>query len=131
MMFRDLITFPIEHPRLAWEARQALRDFKGKPHLFLRLRLTGAQFPHRALEPFVQIGRTRSVFVEIAADELSARAYFDQLPPGDTIVEFGYEDEALLRFPRRFVRSDATRLDRRRLPRGTANIDRFFGKQAE
>ena len=129
MLLRELITFPIEHARLSWDARQVLRDLKGTPHLFLRVRLAGGHFPHRALEPFVRIGRMRSVFVEIADDEQSAKAYFDAPPPDDAAVEFGYGDEALLRFPKRFVRTDATVLDRRRLPSATRNIERFFGSR--
>ena len=127
-MFRDLIDFPIEHPRLQWEARQVLRDLSGRPHLFLRLRLTGTSFPHRALEPFVRIGRTRSSFVHIDEDEQAARAYFSSPPAEEAVVEFGYAQEVLLRFPKRFVSTDAAVLDRHRLPTTTRNIEAFFGR---
>lgn len=127
MMLQDLVELPIQHLRLRWEAKQVLRDLDGKPYLFLRLHLTGAQFPHRALEPFARVGNIRSMFVEIAADEQSANAYFDRSPADDAVVEFGYGQDVLLRFGKRFMAADVKILDRRRLPRSTRNVEQFFG----
>jgi hypothetical protein len=125
-MFMDLIDFPIESKRLHWEARQVVRDLYEKPHLLLRLKLTGTHFPQRALEPFVVVGKMRSRFVEIAEDGLSANAYFDEPLPVGGRVEFGYEREVLLRFPAVFDSETVELLDPKRLPERTRLVERFF-----
>ncbi len=127
MMFMDLIDFPIESNHLRWEACLVVRDLNEEPHLFMRLKLTGTHFQERALEPFVVVGKTRSRFVTISDDGLTARAYFDvQLPQGGR-VEFGYGTDLLLRFPRAFDREEAALLDAKRLPSQTHFMDRFLG----
>ncbi len=98
-----------------------VRDIHGKPHVLLRLKLSGTHFPQRALEPWVQVGRVRSRFVEIAPDGLSASAYFDRLPRGGTI-ELGYGPEVLLRFPHPFVAEPVRALDVKRLPANVTQL---------
>ena len=126
MMFGDLIEFPIESERLNWEARQIVRDLYNEPHLFIRLKLTGTFFPQRALEPFVLVDKVRSRFVQISEDGLSAYAYFDQVPPETGRVEFGYGEEVLLRFPRRFSSQSVEFLDLNLIPKGTKNVKNFY-----
>jgi hypothetical protein len=101
---------------LHWEAREVLRDIEQRPHLFTRIKLGGRYFPHRALEPFVVVGRVRSLFVEISEDSLNARAYFDALLPEAGTIKFGYGSEIMLSFPRQFSHDDVQRLDPARLP---------------
>lgn len=126
-MFTDLIDYPIETDRVDHETRQVLRDLDGTPHLFTRVKLTGTEFPHRALEPYVRVGDVESRFVEIDDDGTAARAYFDRpLPQGGTI-EFGYDVEPPLLRLRGDVDPRATvTLDPERLPDGTRFVDRFF-----
>ena len=114
-MFTDLVDYPIQSPKLRWEASQVLRDLHERPHLLLRVKLIGTYFPQRALEPLVTVGGVRSRFAEIATDGLSAAAYFDQVPHEGT-VEFGYGEEVLLRFPEPFRRPGIRVLDPKRLP---------------
>ena len=125
-MFMDLVDFPIESERLRWEARLVVRDLYQEPYLFLRLKLTGTLFPHRALEPFVIVGKVRSRFVTIADDGLSACAYFDQPVPEGSRIEFGYGNDILLRLPRAFDPQAVEILDPKLLPRDTHFIERFF-----
>lgn len=127
-MFTDLIKYPIEHDRLKWEAKYVIKDLWGKPHLLLRLKLTGTRFQERALEPIVTIGEAQSLFVEIAEDGLAACAYFDHPVPSRATVEFGYGHGPLLRFAG-YVTSKAVKiLDPELLPKGTVNVERFFPK---
>jgi hypothetical protein len=116
-MYWDLIKFPIEHENLKWQAREALLDIDGRPHLFVRIKLTGTRFVHRAAIPQVWVGEVFARYVLIDEDELAVRAYFDHVPPGASLY-FGYERRAELSFGR-FDAGRMTVLDRVRLPRGT------------
>ncbi len=127
-MFADLIKYPLEHERLKWEAKQVIKDLWGKPHLLLRLKLTGTRFQERALEPVVTIGKERSIFVEIAEDGLAAYAYFDHPVPSRATVEFGYGQGPLLRFAGYVTSKVIKSLDPKLLPKGTVNVERFFPK---
>ncbi len=126
-MFMDLVDFPIESDRLYWEARLVVRDLNQEPHLLMRITLTGTHFPHRALKPFVAVGEVRSLFVSIAEDGLSAHAYFDKPLPQGSRIEFGYGEQALLRFPGPFDPHGIRPLDRKRLPSNTRLVERFLG----
>ena len=53
---------------------------------------------------------------EIADDSLSVRAYFTEPLPPTGVVEFGYGNEVVMRFPRKFSRDDIQLLDPTRLP---------------
>lgn len=124
-MFENLTRFPIESESLAWEAREVLRDKDGHPHLWLRIRMTGTHFPHRASEPYLQVGKVRSAFAIIEPDGLSVSGYFDR-PVGGGPVEFGYEgDGPLLRSARPLDVPATATLDRNLLPREVRNLDRF------
>ena len=125
-MFSDLIEYPIESPKLRWEARQIVRNLHQRPHVLLRLTLTGTHFPQRALEPWVQVGRVRSRFVQIAPDGLSATAYFDRLPRGGA-VELGYGPDVYLRFSQPFLAEPVRALDVKRLP---ANVKLLSAEDA-
>lgn len=125
-MFTDLIKYPIEHDRLKWEAKYVIKSLWGKPHLLLRLKLTGTRFQERALEPIVTIGASRSLFVEIADDGLAACAYFDHPVPSRATVEFGYGHGPLLRFAGYVTPKVIKTLDPKLLPRGTVNVEKFF-----
>ncbi|MDR8389524.1 hypothetical protein NC796_00150 [Aliifodinibius sp. S!AR15-10] len=126
-MFLDLIDFPIESKRLDWQARHVLRNVNQEPSLLVRIKITGTSFPHRAEDPFVQVGELRSRFVEIAEDGLSVNSYFDEPLPQRGRIEFGYGEQVLLRLPRRFDLEMLDQLDPQRLPKNTRFIDRFFG----
>jgi hypothetical protein len=127
-MFGDLIDFPIESERLKWEARLVVRDLNQEPHLMMRIKIAGTHFPERAIEPFVRVGKVRSLFVAIAEDGLSANAYFNEPLPEGGRVEFGYGARVLLRFPRPFDRELVRLLDPKRLPKNTRFVERFLGQ---
>lgn len=114
-----------------WEARQILRDVDGRTELFLRVRLVWGYFPRREGIPFVQVGSTRAVRVEIAPDEESVRAYFDRLPVDGAPVEFGYGRTVRYELRRRFRREEVSQLDPRLIPRSTGNVDRLALPQAD
>ena len=114
-----------------WEGRQILRDVAGHPHLLLRLRLVWGFFPRREGIPFVRIGRTRATRVEIAEDEESVRAYFDRLPADGAAIEFGFGRLVRYQLRRRFRREEVSELDRRLIPAGTANLDRFVAELSD
>ncbi len=126
-MFANLIRYPIESDLLHWEAKVVVRDNDSKPSLYLRLKLTGTAFPIMDSLPFVRIGGVRARFVEIADDRASVKAYFETAPPGRGRVEFGYDERALLRFPRAYARASVERLDEARLPAALRYQGRLLG----
>ena len=113
-MYFDLIKFPIQHENLKWEAAEALLDMRGKPHLFVRIKLSGTQFPVVAQIPHVWVGKVYARRVTIDDDRRTARAYFDQPLPRDEELYFGHAGHAELAFgrfdPKRIVMLDRTRL---------------------
>jgi hypothetical protein len=124
-MFEELIEWPIVSERLQWEGKQVLRDVGGEPFLLFRIKLAGTFFPERAAEPFVRIGRLRSRFVRIAADGQSANGYFDEPPPEEGLVEFGYGQQVYLQCGRPFTERSTGRLKRALLPANVKNLERF------
>lgn len=116
----DLDVFPQLIPiaeRMNWTAREVLRDIDSTPHLLVRITLVGPTFPQRALEPIVNVGDVQARTVEVSEDGLTANAYFDRPLPPRGVIEFGFEDGVLYRFPRDFNRGALVQLDRERLPR--------------
>jgi hypothetical protein len=124
-MFEDLIEWPIVTERLQWEGKQVLRDVSGEPFLLFRLKVAGTFFPQRAAEAFIRIGRLRSRFVRIAEDGQSASGYFDEPPPEEGLVEFGYGQRVYLRCQRPFAVGSTGRLKRALLPANARNVERF------
>ncbi len=128
-MLRDLIEFPVVTDKVTWEARQVLRDMgeKPKPHILLRMKLSGTYFDQRALEPYVRVGKVRSLFVEISRDGITARAYFDKPLTTEGMIEYGYGDEAMFRVKSPFEPDNVRVLDLKLL--GKKNVmflERFF-----
>lgn len=125
-MFTDLIEFPIESPKLKWEAKVVVREINEGPRLYIRLKLTGTRFPFFNTIAFVRIGNTMARHVDIAEDGLSANAYFDRVLPESGVVEFGYDVQTLLRFPQRYSGGAVVRLDQKRLPEALRYQDRLL-----
>jgi|GEM_PF-3355378 len=83
----------------SWRAREVLREVGDRPHLLVRVDVTGPYFPERDSPPFVRftIGRRHitALMTEIATDGHHLRAYFaaDVNPQGR--IEFGYASQVL------------------------------------
>ena len=122
MEFRDIIRLPQPEPAVTADVREVVRDVGKRPHVFVRVHLSGWYFPQRAPEPFMVIGKTVSRFVVINADG-TADAYFDVKPPGARRVSFGYGRIISWDFDTT-IASRIPRLDRKRLPKGTVDLTR-------
>lgn len=125
-MFQNLIKYPIESSLLEWESKIVVRDHERKERLYLRLKLTGTTFPIFNTIPFVRVGKVKARFVRIADDGLSVKAYFDTALPNDGAIEFGYDDQVLLRFPTTYHSQHVVRLDNSRLPKQLQYQDELF-----
>lgn len=115
-MYHDLIKFPLQHENLKWETSESLLDVDNIPHLFLRIKLTGTEFPLAAQDPQVWVGETFARHVLISEDRRSVCAYFDITPPEGREIYFGHFGRAELQFGA-FKPTTLQRLDRLRLPR--------------
>jgi len=125
-MFRNLIKYPIEDEHLQWEARYLVQNLNKEPHLLLRLKISGTFFPQRALEPFVLVEKIRSKFVKISKDGKIAYAYFTEPLKGGGIIQFGYGQEILLKFPKPFGKEKLKLLEVDRLPKNVRFLKKFF-----
>jgi hypothetical protein len=123
MEVKDLIRLPDPRKNVRIEMREVVRNVFDKPHILIRVRLTGWHFPGRALEPFLLIGKVVSRTVIIDNDGLGANAYFDKLFPATKRVSFGYGNVILWYFDLSIDPKNITRLERARLPEGA--IDPF------
>lgn len=101
---------------LRWSGAEVVLDLWRRPHLLIRIRVTGVFFPHRDAEPFVEVGETRSRFVRIAQDSLTAEAYFDRPPDEGGAVRFGYGRRVHAISRRPYSSARVKRLDRDLLP---------------
>lgn len=121
MNAKDLIRLPDPREKVRADVREVVRDVHGKPHLFVRMQLTGWHFPHRAEEPFVAVGGVVSSRVLIDRAGLVADAYFDQPLPAAQRISFGYGRTIGMDFDVPVDPERIPRLDRRRLPQGTTD----------
>jgi hypothetical protein len=119
MNAKELIRLPDPRKNVHIDMREVVHDVFDKPHIFIRVRLTGWHFPGRALEPFLVIGKVVSRTVIIDSDGLAANAYFDQPVPAAKRVSFGYGNVIHWDFKVPVDPETIPRLDRSRLPEGT------------
>jgi hypothetical protein len=124
MDIKDIRRNPDPRKSVRAELREVVTDFAGQPQLFVRLKLAGWNFPERAPEPFMLVGRTISERVVIAPDGLSAAGYFAEPLPEAEGVSFGYGNTVSWDFPVHIRPERLRRLDRRRLA-DTAIPDRL------
>jgi hypothetical protein len=118
----EIIRLPDPRKDVKIELREVVRDVEGKPHIFVRVRLSGWHFPERALEPFMVIGNTVSKFVIIGSEGATADAYFDVRVPTAKRVTFGYGKTVSWDFDVPVVSSRIDRLDRARLEKGVVDL---------
>jgi len=116
---KELTRLPDPRENVRGELREVIKDLRGKRQLYIRLRLTGWHFPHRAAEPFAVIGNVVSQRVIISRDGLSADAYFDRRVPPAQRVSFGYGKIIAWDFDIPIQPTQIEFLDRTKLPAGT------------
>jgi hypothetical protein len=117
MNVKELIRLPDPMKNVRAELREVIRDVFDKPHVFIRVRLTGWHFPGRAPEPFMAIGNVVSRTVIIDPDGFGANGYFDKALPVARRVSFGYGKVIQWDFPLSIDPKKMTRLERSRLPK--------------
>lgn len=120
MKVNELIRLPDPRKDVKIEIREIVRDVHRKPHVFIRVRLTGWQFQHRGAEPFLVVGNVVSNRVVIDSDGLGANAYFNTPLPDVQQISFGYGKIIQWDFDLP-VHKKFARLDRARLPIGVVD----------
>lgn len=122
MNITDIIRLPDPRKDVKVEIREVVRDVEEKPHVFIRVRLSGWHFPQRAPEPFLVIGKALSKFVLIDHEGTTADAYFDVRPPAAKRVSFGYGNIISWDFDVTVDPKSIDSLDRVRLPQGFVDL---------
>jgi hypothetical protein len=122
MDFEQIIRIPNLPMKVKADVREVVHDVANKPHVLLRVRLTGWHFPERAPEPFLVIGKIVSSFVRIGPEGTYADAYFDVRPPKARRVSFGYGNTISWDFDVVVDPERSPPLDRKRLPKGVVQV---------
>ncbi len=119
-------------PELPFEAREVVREIDKRPHLLVRIEISGGYFPHRALEPFIRIISGKKVeeswFADVTEDNRGLAGYFATDLPRQGTLEFGYGSEVLGRLKLKFASNKVARLDRKRLPQDLVIVSANFLK---
>jgi hypothetical protein len=119
---RDIIRLPDPRRDVRIALREVVYDYGGRPHVFMRARLTGWGFQQRAEEPFLLVRDVVSRFMRISPDGLTADAYFEKPLPHVREVSFGYGRTVEWDFPVTVDETPVGRLDRERLPRDVVDV---------
>lgn len=122
MNIKEIVRLPDPRKNVKIEFREVVRDLHHKPHVLIRVRITGWHFPQRALEPFAVVGDVVSRFVIIENDGATADAFFDAALPAASMVSFGYGKVIHWDFDAKFSPERMLRLDRKQLPKGFVEL---------
>jgi hypothetical protein len=122
MNIEEIVRLPDPRKKVKLELREVVRELKKKPHVFVRARLSGWNFPERAPEPFMLIGDKLSKFVLIGEEGATADAYFDVKLSAAQRVSFGYGNTISWDFNVKADPERISRLDRSKLPKGVVEL---------
>jgi hypothetical protein len=118
---KELIRLPDPKKSVRAEVREVIRDVRERPHVYIRVTLTGWHFPHRAEEPFMVVGKVVSERVLLSPDGHTARGYFTAALPAARKVTFGYGRTVTWDFSISINPRRIPRLDRKKLPKRTVD----------
>ena len=118
-------------PEYTARAKEVVRVLDDRPHLLVRVEVSGGHFPHRAPDAFVmiQLGEEEyfeDAFTEVSPDNKKLVGYIPVDLPATGVVVFGYGNEIWGTVPGRFERGAVDRLERERLPEEIVVVDREF-----
>lgn len=116
--------------------KEVIKTLDKRPHLLVRVEVSGEYFPHRDAPPFVVIrsGRDRSfkdLFTEVSPDNQKLIGYLPVDLPEGGVIEFGYGNEIWGAVPVELTRESVERLDRERIDREVIVVDRAFMKRLD
>lgn len=118
-------------PEYKVQAREVVRVLNDRPHLLVRMEVSGETFPHRAPHAFVMIKQDEEVyyqdlFTEVSPENQKLLGYLPvNIPPNGQVV-FGYGDEIWGVVPGRFTPASVSRLEREKLPADLQVVDHAF-----
>jgi hypothetical protein len=112
-------------------AREVVKEFNDRPHLLVRIEVSGEYFPHRAPHPFIRIkaGPKKyfgDLFATVSPDNRKLIGYLPVHIPKSGFIEFGYGSEIWGAVPIVFNAKSVERLDRKRLPKDIVIVDGKF-----
>lgn len=118
-------------PKYEVATKEVVKILNDRPHLLVRMTISGGYFPHRAPHPFIHIrvGEQEyftDYFAEISDDNRLLIGYLPVDFPEKGVIEFGYGNEIWGTIPDEFSRDSIKRLERKRLPNNILIVDRDF-----
>ena len=117
-------------------AKEVVRVLDDRPHLLVRIEISGEHFPDRAQHPFVMIkvGEEeyfKDLFTEVSPDNKKLLGYLPVNIPSKGIIVFGYGDEIWGTVLGKFGTASVGRLDKKRLPKKIVIVDDNFLRRRE
>lgn len=118
-------------PEYKAQAREVIKVLNDRPHLVVRVEVSGENFPHRAPHPFMRL-RTDDdnflddLFTEVAPDNSALIGYLPVTIPDGGVIEFGYGAEIWGTVSLGHTTRPMTRLERKRLPKDVVIVDDEF-----
>lgn len=108
-------------PKFSWSAKEVIKEIDKKPHLLIRIEISGSHFPHRALEPFMKIRVNKeeimsSWFTDVSRDNSKLIGYFPIDLPSKGVIEFGYGNQVMGIVDEKIDFDVISHLDREQLP---------------
>jgi hypothetical protein len=109
-------------PEYKAQAKEVVKVLNDRPHLLVRVEVSGEYFPHRAAEPFIRIKVENGeyfndLFADISPNNQRILGYLPVNVPACGIIEFGYGAEIWGIVPTEFTAESVMRLKREKLPK--------------
>lgn len=123
-------------PEYKARIKEVVKILNDRPHLLVRVEVSGEYFPHRNAPPFILIktGRKRTfkdLFTEVSPDNHNLLGYLPVDIPIGGIIEFGYGDEIWGSVPGVVDAESVERLDKQRLSKEIVVVDGEFMKRMD
>lgn len=118
-----------EEPKYVVDSKEVIKIIDDKPHLLLRIKISGTNFPHRAKEPVVRIMYSKekfavSWFAKVSDDNKSLNAYFPVDTDISEWIEYGYGNVIHCKINEKFDPNKIYRLDREKMIDDTVIVTR-------
>jgi hypothetical protein len=119
---------PRKLPEYKVQMKEIVKVLNDKPHLLVRVEVSGEYFPHRDAPAFIRLKvrdeeYLNDLFTEVSPDNQKLSGYFPVNLPARGIIEFGYGTEIWGSITAEFGTESLTRLDRQRLPKGLVIVN--------
>lgn len=119
-------------PKIKLSGKEVIKIINDKPHLLLRLELSGDYFPHLDRPPFVRIMYSRKNnfelcwFANVSDDNRSIYAYFPIDCKMASRIEYGYGNEVIGKVTEKIAEDRFEKLNNKKLEKSTVSVTQRY-----